>query len=83
MRVESGCAWLRTGDLGALDPDGYLRIIDRKRDVIETSGGESAATSLVESAMRRFPFVREIIVVGEGARTSPHCSGRIRGSKRV
>jgi acyl-CoA synthetase (AMP-forming)/AMP-acid ligase II len=55
--------WFHTGDLGALDAEGYLAIVGRKKDVIR-SGGESVSPAEVEAALRDAPGVREIAVVG-------------------
>ena len=55
--------WYHTGDLGALDGDGYLQIVGRLRDVIRT-GGETVAPSEVEAALADHPDVAEIAVVG-------------------
>lgn len=55
--------WLRTGDLAVVRPDGYLRIVDRKKDII-VSGGENIASPEVEHALTTDPSVREAAVVG-------------------
>ena len=55
--------WLRTGDLAVVDPDGYLRIVDRRKDLI-VSGGENIASVEVEDALASHPAVREVAVVG-------------------
>lgn len=55
--------WLRTGDLAVVRPDGYLRIVDRKKDLI-VSGGENIASPEVEHALVAHPAVREAAVVG-------------------
>jgi acyl-CoA synthetase (AMP-forming)/AMP-acid ligase II len=55
--------WFHTGDLGALDADGYLSIVGRLKDVIRT-GGESVAPAEVEAALAGAPGVRELAVVG-------------------
>jgi fatty-acyl-CoA synthase len=54
--------WLRTGDLGVVDPDGYLTIVDRKKDVI-VSGGENIASVEVEKEIAAHPAVSEVAVV--------------------
>ena len=56
--------WLRTGDLGVVRPDGYIRLVDRKKDLI-ISGGENIATPEVEHALGTHPAVREAAVVGQ------------------
>ena len=55
--------WFRTGDLGALDPEGYLSIVGRKKEVLRT-GGESVSPTEVESVLRDAPGVREVAIVG-------------------
>jgi fatty-acyl-CoA synthase len=60
--VISG-GWLRTGDLAVVRPDGYIRIVDRKKDLI-ISGGENIATPEVEHALATHAAVREAAVVG-------------------
>jgi fatty-acyl-CoA synthase len=55
--------WLRTGDLAVVDPDGYLTIVDRMKDLI-VSGGENIASVEVEHALCAHPAVREAAVVG-------------------
>ncbi|MBN2808797.1 MAG: AMP-binding protein [Deltaproteobacteria bacterium] len=58
--------WLHTGDIAALDEDGHLRIVDRKKDIIITSGGKNIAPSEIENALTTSLFIKEAIVVGEG-----------------
>jgi acyl-CoA synthetase (AMP-forming)/AMP-acid ligase II len=55
--------WYHTGDLGALDDDGYMAIVGRARDVIRT-GGETVAPPEVEAALGEHPDVAEVAVVG-------------------
>jgi len=55
--------WLRTGDLAVVDADGYVQIVDRRKDVI-VSGGENIASTEVEQALASHPAVREVAVVG-------------------
>jgi long-chain acyl-CoA synthetase len=57
--------WLHTGDVGALDTDGYLTITDRKKDIIITSGGKNISPSEIENKLKVSPYVREAIVVGD------------------
>ena len=58
--------WLHTGDVAQLDPDGHLRIMDRKKAIIVTSGGKNVSPSLVENALKVSPYIKEAVVLGEG-----------------
>ncbi|THA67071.1 long-chain fatty acid--CoA ligase [Streptomyces sp. A0958] len=56
--------WLATGDLGALDEDGYLTITGRKKEILVTSGGKSVSPAALEERVRAHPLVAQCIVVG-------------------
>jgi fatty-acyl-CoA synthase len=56
--------WLRTGDIATIDGEGYLRIVDRKKDLV-ISGGENVSSVEVEQALCAHPSVLEAAVVGE------------------
>ncbi len=56
--------WLATGDLGALDEDGYLTITGRKKEILVTSGGKSVSPIGLEERVRAHPLVAQCIVVG-------------------
>lgn len=58
--------WLHTGDVAQLDPDGHLRIMDRKKAIIVTSGGKNVSPSLIENALKVSPYIKEAVVLGEG-----------------
>jgi long-chain acyl-CoA synthetase len=62
--LEDG--WLRSGDIGEWDADGCLRITDRKKDLIKTSGGKFVAPQQLESALRAEPLVANAMVHGDG-----------------
>ncbi|MFG2653866.1 AMP-dependent synthetase/ligase [Streptomyces sp. NPDC048425] len=57
--------WFATGDLGALDEDGYLTITGRKKDIIVTSGGKNVSPAVLEDRLRSRPPVGQCIVVGD------------------
>jgi long-chain acyl-CoA synthetase len=57
--------WLATGDIGRLDPDGYLRITDRKRDFIKNSGGDMISPARVEGALTLAPEIAQAMVSGD------------------
>jgi len=58
--------WLHTGDVGSLDPDGYLRITDRKKDLIVLSGGDKVAPAKLEALLVQQPEVAQAMVMGGG-----------------
>ena len=61
--LQAGDGWLRTGDIGRIDADGFLHLVDRSKDVI-VSGGENIFPAEVERALYRHPAVRECAVFG-------------------
>ena len=57
--------WLRTGDMGFVDSDGFLTITDRKKDLIKTSGGKYVAPLPIESELESDRYVKSAVVVGD------------------
>jgi long-chain acyl-CoA synthetase len=57
--------WLRSGDVGAIDPDGFIRITDRKKDILVTAGGKNVAPQNLENALKTAPLVSQALVVGD------------------
>ena len=57
--------WLHTGDIGAFDEDGFLRITDRKKEIIINSNGKNVAPAPIENALKADPFVAQPVVVGD------------------
>jgi long-chain acyl-CoA synthetase len=59
--------WFATGDMGEIDSHGYVRITDRKKDLIKTSGGKYVAPQKVEGTLKAAcPYISQVVVHGEG-----------------
>ncbi|MBK5290015.1 MAG: long-chain fatty acid--CoA ligase [Acidimicrobiia bacterium] len=57
--------WLHSGDIGVLDDDGYLTIVDRKKELIITAGGKNISPANLESALKAQPLIGQVCVIGD------------------
>jgi long-chain acyl-CoA synthetase len=57
--------WFYTGDVGQVSPDGFLRITDRKKDLIVTSGGTKVAPQMIENFLKTDPLIHQAMVIGD------------------
>ena len=57
--------WFRSGDIGTMDEDGYVRITGRKKEIIVTAGGKNVAPAVLEDRLRGHPLVSQVVVVGD------------------
>jgi long-chain acyl-CoA synthetase len=60
--------WIRSGDLGHLDDDGYLELVGRKKELIVTAGGKNVSPAPLENALMEHPVVSQAVAVGDGQR---------------
>jgi len=58
--------WVHTGDIGELDDDGFLRVIDRKKELIITSSGKNIAPSNIENLLKESPIIGHAMAIGDG-----------------
>jgi long-chain acyl-CoA synthetase len=57
--------WLRSGDVGSIDEDGFIHITDRKKDILITAGGKNVAPANLENALKTAPLVSQALVLGD------------------
>jgi len=58
--------WLRTGDLGSIDADGYVTITGRRKEILVLSNGKNVACAPLEHALQRSPYIQQALIVGDG-----------------
>ncbi|MDX6269502.1 MAG: long-chain acyl-CoA synthetase [Acidobacteriota bacterium] len=58
--------WFKTGDIGLIDGDGFLKITDRKKELFKTSGGKYIAPSAIEARIKGSRFVNQVVLIGNG-----------------
>jgi long-chain acyl-CoA synthetase len=58
--------WLRTGDVGEIDDEGFVRVTGRQQEILVTAGGKRVAPALLEDLVRSHPLVSQCLVVGDG-----------------
>jgi long-chain acyl-CoA synthetase len=57
--------WLQTGDVGRIEPDGTLTLIDRKKDIMINAAGKNLSPSLIENVLKASPYIKEVIMIAD------------------
>ena len=63
-QLFDGEGWLKTGDIGEMDHDGFLRIVDRKKEIFKTSSGKYVAPAVIEGLIRASTYIHQGLVIG-------------------
>ncbi|MBW2126526.1 MAG: long-chain fatty acid--CoA ligase, partial [Deltaproteobacteria bacterium] len=58
--------WLYSGDVGEIDENGFLKITDRKKDIIVTAGGKNITPQYIENKLKFSPYINDAVVIGDG-----------------
>ncbi len=66
--------YFKTGDIGMIDEDGFLKITDRKKDIIITANGKNIAPQLIESRIGQDYYFEQMVVFGDKENILPHSS---------
>lgn len=78
---ENGRRWFRSGDIGQLEPEGTLKIIDRKKDLVKLQFGEYVSLGKVESVLKTCPIVENICIYGDA--TKSYCVALLSPDRKV
>jgi long-chain acyl-CoA synthetase len=66
--VRDADGWYHTGDVAEITPEGHIKLVDRLRDIIVTSGGKTLSPQQIEKVMKGSPYISEAVVFGDGRR---------------
>ena len=69
--------YFKTGDIGFIDDEGFLKITDRKKEMFKTSGGKYIAPQVIENNAKASKFIEQIMVIGDGEKCRQPLSSQI------